>query len=161
MTQLPARLSRLQLHQAHPDPPRPSPAAKGTASHYRGSGLASCKIFIDAPPRPLGTTHGHANRNSNTFTVRKLSDGGFARFLDLINLCGDLFHTCAFFLSFSGKRRRRPPAWHPQQDLAGPTGYGFFHVSQPEASEVGSELLHKGSPKGNRGLSVFQKMEQI
>lgn len=47
LTQLPAILSRLQPHQASP-----LPAVTRMASHYDGSGLASCKIFIDAPLGP-------------------------------------------------------------------------------------------------------------
>lgn len=47
LTQLPASLSRLQPHQAGP-----LPAASRMASHYDGSGLASCTIFIDAPLGP-------------------------------------------------------------------------------------------------------------
>lgn len=47
LTQLPASLSRLQPHQASP-----LPAPTRMAGHYDGSGLAGCKIFIDAPLGP-------------------------------------------------------------------------------------------------------------
>lgn len=98
LTQLPASLSRLQPHQASP-----LPAVTRMAGHYDGSGLASCKIFIDAPlgPWELCTntlTHSQIHLHADNSLTKTIKCCSWSQLLDLrANICFcRLLSTCNF-----------------------------------------------------------------
>lgn len=86
LTQLPASLSRLQPHQASP-----LPAVTRMASHYDGSGLASCKIFIDAPLGPWELC-----TNTLTHSQTHLHTGNSQRQLNVDHRSSTYKRTCLF-----------------------------------------------------------------